>query len=142
MKTMRVRFLSFYSSVLFMAFLAGCVGMQNQPGLVAVLTVYGQTDFYAGVLEGVVYRSAPQVRIYTITHDVEPFNVAVGSYQRGSLVRLLPHYRLHEKSIYALYPSRRFLDAKVKTWVEFLKQEIPKVLDQHQAIVDDPAHWA
>ena len=26
--------------------------------------------------------------------------------------------------------------------VEFLKQEIPKVLDQHQAIVDDPAHWA
>ena len=54
----------------------------------------------------------------------------------------LPHYRLHEKSIYALYPSRRFLDAKVKTWVEFLKQEIPKVLEGHQAIVDDPAHWA
>ena len=71
-----------------------------------------------------------------------PDYVAVGSYQRGSLVRLLPQYRLHEKSIYALYPSRRFLDAKVKTWVEFLKQEIPKVLEGHQAIVDDPAHWA
>ena len=71
-----------------------------------------------------------------------PDYVAVGSYQRGSLVRLLPQYRLHQKSIYALYPSRRFLDAKVKTWVEFLKQEIPKVLDGHQAIVDDPAHWA
>ena len=25
---------------------------------------------------------------------------------------------------------------------EFLKQEIPKVLEGHQAIVDDPAHWA
>lgn len=71
-----------------------------------------------------------------------PDYVAVGSYQRGSLVRLLPHYRLHEKNIYALYPSRRFLDAKVKTWVEFLKEEIPKVLERHQAIVDDPAHWA
>ena len=71
-----------------------------------------------------------------------PDYVAVGSYQRGSLVRLLPNYRLHEKSIYALYPSRRFLDAKVKTWVEFLKQEIPKTLQGHQAIVDDPAHWA
>ncbi len=71
-----------------------------------------------------------------------PDYVAVGSYQRGALVRLLPQYRLHEKSIYALYPSRRFLDAKVKTWVEFLKQEIPKVLDKHQAIVDDPEHWA
>ncbi|WP_300720045.1 LysR family transcriptional regulator [Pseudomonas sp.] len=71
-----------------------------------------------------------------------PDYVAVGSYERGALVRLLPHYRLHEKSIYALYPSRRFLDAKVKTWVEFLKQEIPLVLEKHQAIVDDPAHWA
>lgn len=71
-----------------------------------------------------------------------PDYVAVGSYRRGSLVRLLPTYRLHEKSIYALYPSRRFLDAKVKTWVEFLKQEIPKTLQGHQAIVDDPAHWA
>ena len=71
-----------------------------------------------------------------------PDYVAVGSYQRGSLVRLLPNYRLHEKSIYALYPSRRFLDAKVKTWVEFLKEEIPKTLQGHQAIVDDPAHWA
>lgn len=71
-----------------------------------------------------------------------PDYVAVGSYQRGSLVRVLPHYRLHEKSIFALYPSRRFLDAKVRTWVEFLKQEIPKVLEMHQAIVDDPAHWA
>ena len=71
-----------------------------------------------------------------------PDYVAVGSYQRGSLVRLLPHYRLHEKNIYALYPSRRFLDAKVKTWVEFLKEERPKGLERHQAIVDDPAHWA
>ena len=71
-----------------------------------------------------------------------PDYVAVDSYQRGSLVRVLPHYRLHEIGIFALYPSRRFLDAKVRTWVEFLKQEIPKVLEQHQAIVDDPAHWA
>ena len=71
-----------------------------------------------------------------------PDYVAVDSYQRGSLVRVLPHYRLHEIGIFALYPSRRFLDAKVRTWVEFLKQEIPKVLEKNQAIVDDPAHWA
>lgn len=71
-----------------------------------------------------------------------PDYVAVSSYERGALMRLLPHHRLHEKSIYALYPSRRFLDAKVKTWVAFLKEEIPHVLEKHQAIVDDPAHWA
>ncbi len=71
-----------------------------------------------------------------------PDYVAVDSYKRKGLVRLLPHYRLHEKSIYALYPSRRFLDAKVKTWVEFLKQEIPGMLQAHQATVNDPANWA
>ena len=71
-----------------------------------------------------------------------PDYVAVGSYTRGALVRLLPHYQLHEKSIYALYPSRRFLDAKVKTWVEFLKVEIPKMLEEHQTIVNDPTYWA
>ena len=71
-----------------------------------------------------------------------PDYVAVDSYQRGSLVRVLPHYRLHEIGIFALYPSRRFLDAKVRTWVEFLKQEIHKVLEKYQAIVDDPVHWA
>ena len=71
-----------------------------------------------------------------------PDYVAMGSYLSGALVRLLPHHRLHEKSIYALYPSRRFLDAKVRTWVEFLKTEIPLMLEEHQAIADDPAHWA
>lgn len=50
-----------------------------------------------------------------------PDYVAVPALQRGSLVRLLSQFRLHKKSIYALYPSRRFLDAKVKTWLEFLK---------------------
>ena len=90
MKTMRVRFLSFCGSVLFMAFLAGCAGMQNPPRLVAVLTDYGQTDFYAGVLEGVVYRTAPQVRISIITHDVEPFNVAEGSYLLTQAARAYP----------------------------------------------------
>ncbi|OGV45503.1 MAG: hypothetical protein A2X46_00765 [Lentisphaerae bacterium GWF2_57_35] len=63
-----------------MALWAGCAGPQRQPRLVAVLTDYGQTDFYAGVLEGVMYRTFPQVRISTITHEVEPFNAAEGSY--------------------------------------------------------------
>lgn len=46
----------------------------------------------------------------------------------GKLVRLLPGYRLQEHGIYALYPSRQFLDAKIKTWLEFLKKELPLVM--------------
>jgi DNA-binding transcriptional LysR family regulator len=38
----------------------------------------------------------------------------------GKLVQVLPEYRLHALNIHVLYASRRFLDAKIKTWVEFV----------------------
>ena len=44
-----------------------------------------------------------------------PDYVAAPALQRGTLLRLLPQYRLQEKQIHALYPSRRFLDAKIRT---------------------------
>ncbi|HCJ29280.1 MAG TPA: LysR family transcriptional regulator [Pseudomonas sp.] len=71
-----------------------------------------------------------------------PDYVAVPALQRGSLVRLLPQFRLQEKSIYALYPSRRFLDAKVKTWVEFLKQELPQAFFGYHQALQNPEYWA
>lgn len=71
-----------------------------------------------------------------------PDYVAVPALQRGSLVRLLPQYRLQEKSIYALYPSRRFLDAKVRTWVEFLKQELPQAFFGYHQVLQNPEYWA
>lgn len=73
---------------------------------------------------------------------VLPDLVAAKAFTQGRLVRLLPHHRLHERGIYALYPSRRFLDAKVKTWVEFLKEHIPLVLSTNRAVVENPAYWA
>jgi DNA-binding transcriptional LysR family regulator len=71
-----------------------------------------------------------------------PDYVAVPALQRGSLVRLLPQFRLQEKSIYALYPSRRFLDAKVKTWVDFLKQELPQAFFGYHQVLQNPEYWA
>lgn len=71
-----------------------------------------------------------------------PDYVAVPALQRGSLVRLLPHYHLHEKYIYALYPSRRFLDAKVKTWVGFLKRELPQAFEGYHEVLQNPKYWA
>ena len=71
-----------------------------------------------------------------------PSFVACPYLRDGSLVRLLPEFRLRERNIYALYPSRRFLDAKIKTWVEFLKAELPPLFAADDATLDDPAHWA
>lgn len=57
-----------------------------------------------------------------------PFFSAAPALRDGSLVRLLPAYRLRERSIFAVYPSRRFLDAKVRTWVAFLQAHLPVLL--------------
>lgn len=62
--------------------------------------------------------------------------------REGQLIRLLPEYRLWERNTHAIYPARRFLDAKIKTWVEFHMAELPPLPAQVEALQDDPKHWA
>lgn len=54
-----------------------------------------------------------------------PLYSAVGGLGDGSLVRVLPNHSLFPLGIYALYPSRQFLDAKTRTWVEFVRDFLP-----------------
>lgn len=71
-----------------------------------------------------------------------PTFVAARALREGGVVRLLPDWQLHERGLYALYSSRRFLDAKIRTWVEFLKAELPRLLARDSADLDNPAYWA
>jgi DNA-binding transcriptional LysR family regulator len=50
---------------------------------------------------------------------------ALPGLQDGSLVRVLPGHTLYPLEVYALYPSRQYLDAKIRTWVEFLRERLP-----------------
>lgn len=38
-------------------------------------------------------------------------------------------------NVYALYPSRRYLDAKIRTWVDFLREALPAMLDADEALL-------
>lgn len=40
----------------------------------------------------------------------------------GALVRVLPEYHLQTLNVFAVYASKHYLDAKIKTWVEFLRE--------------------
>lgn len=62
-----------------------------------------------------------------------PVPVALPALADGSLVRVLPGYRLQTLNIYALYASRRFVDAKIRTFVEFLHEGVPRILAQQEA---------
>ncbi|UVE18924.1 LysR family transcriptional regulator [Pseudomonas sp. LS44] len=66
---------------------------------------------------------------------VLPVYSAIHGLRDGSLVRVLPNYRLQRLNVYALYPSRQYLDAKIKTWVEFLRERLPAVLEADEVIV-------
>jgi LysR family transcriptional regulator for bpeEF and oprC len=47
---------------------------------------------------------------FSVAHDVE----------NGHLVRLLPDYESAQQAIYAVYPNRRYLPAKVRLFIDFL----------------------
>lgn len=57
-----------------------------------------------------------------------PVYAAIDGLEDGSLVRVLPEYRLQKMKIYALHPSRRYTDARLKTWIEFLRTHLPVVI--------------
>jgi DNA-binding transcriptional LysR family regulator len=57
-----------------------------------------------------------------------PIYSAISGLRSGELVWLLPEYTSQEMNLYALYPSRQYLDAKIRTWVEFLREELPVTL--------------
>jgi DNA-binding transcriptional LysR family regulator len=66
---------------------------------------------------------------------VVPLYAAVEGLVDGTLVRVLPDFTLLNMNIYALYPSRKFIDAKTRTWVDFLRTYLPVVLARDEALL-------
>jgi DNA-binding transcriptional LysR family regulator len=61
-----------------------------------------------------------------------PIPTALQGMRDGSLVEVLPKQRLQPNNVYALYASRHFLDAKIKTLIEFLRNEVPRRVAEHE----------
>jgi DNA-binding transcriptional LysR family regulator len=57
-----------------------------------------------------------------------PAGVALPGLRSGALVRILQDYEVQPVNVYALYPSRRFLDAKIRTFIDLLRDEVPSML--------------
>jgi DNA-binding transcriptional LysR family regulator len=59
-----------------------------------------------------------------------PWFTARDSIRDGRLVRVLPSWRSPDVTVSALYPSRHFLDAKTKAWLDLLKARVtPALID-------------
>ena len=59
-----------------------------------------------------------------------PGFAAVDRIRNGELVHVLPQWRSPDVGVYVLMPSRKFLEAKTRAWVELLKAELPPALER------------
>jgi DNA-binding transcriptional LysR family regulator len=64
---------------------------------------------------------------------LQPSFMIANDLARGDLVELLPSYRGVELGIYAMYPTRKFLPAKVRVLVRFLVDELAHLDATHPA---------
>jgi DNA-binding transcriptional LysR family regulator len=60
-----------------------------------------------------------------------PVAVALPGLRGGTLRQVLPDYRLSGNHIYAIFASRHYVDAKIRTLVELLKEAVPLALKKH-----------
>ncbi|MGF6411577.1 DNA-binding transcriptional LysR family regulator [Paraburkholderia sp. MM5482-R2] len=66
-----------------------------------------------------------------------PVYTALEGLTDGSLIRVLPEYTLQKMNIYALHPSRRYTDARIRTWLEFLRQFMPTVIARDAHLLEE-----
>lgn len=64
-------------------------------GLVTLLTDYGTSDPYVGILKGALLKAAPKVQFVDVTHEVPAHDVATGAFLLRSLVGRFPSGTVH-----------------------------------------------
>jgi S-adenosyl-L-methionine hydrolase (adenosine-forming) len=63
--------------------------------LITLMTDFGLRDGYTGVMQGVIYRIAPDVRITDISHLIRPQNVQEGGLVWGRSYPFFPEGTIH-----------------------------------------------
>ena len=57
---------------------------------IVVLTDFGTADPYVGALKGVLVSGAPEARVFDLSHDVSPGDVAAGAFLLGAVASHWP----------------------------------------------------
>lgn len=72
-----------------------------------------------------------------------PIYAAIDDLKSGRLVRVLPDYVLQKMNIYAIYASRHYIDAKIRTWIDFIRVSMPEAMKRDEqallALADKPS---
>lgn len=61
-----------------------------------------------------------------------PVYSAIGGLRNGELAWVLPDCLSQHMGLYAMYPSRQYVDAKIRTWVDYLRDTMPSIMAADQ----------
>ncbi|MCG5060561.1 MAG: SAM-dependent chlorinase/fluorinase [Limnoraphis sp. WC205] len=64
-------------------------------GIVTLLTDFGLSDVYVGVVKGVIAQINPELRVIDLTHDIPPQNIAAGRFCLMNAVPYFPPKTVH-----------------------------------------------
>lgn len=65
------------------------------PPILTLLTDFGSSDAYVGIMKGVILGICPEARLVDLTHEVPPQNVTVGALLLRSAVSFFPPGAIH-----------------------------------------------
>lgn len=68
-----------------------------------------------------------------------PAYAALDQLHDGTLVRVLPHYTLDTRQVCVLYPSHRFVDARTRSWINFICAWLPPRLERDVSALNELA---
>jgi DNA-binding transcriptional LysR family regulator len=66
-----------------------------------------------------------------------PVYAAIDGLRNGSLVHVFPEYTLQRRNIYAIYASRQYVDAKIRTWMEFIRDYLPRAIANDETMLKE-----
>jgi len=69
---------------------AGTIVPMNRPPIIALLTDFGLSDAYVGVMKGVMLSICPSARLVDVTHAIAPQNVRQAAYVLMTAYRYFP----------------------------------------------------
>lgn len=92
---------------------------------------------------GPVVGDNPEVVLHSVLSALGiamlPCYAVVDALREGTLVHVLPRWRSREIGVFMLIPSRRFLEAKTRAWLDMLKARISVALKGDTGFFDSDA---
>lgn len=108
-----------------------CLRLVN-PSITSYWELINGKGVYALDPTGPVVGDNPEVVLHSVISALGiamlPSYAVVDALRDGALVHVLPRWRSPEIGVFALFPSRRFLEAKTRAWLELLRAEISVAL--------------